>query len=76
MKRCHTARGALRLLDFEDGSIADLKRLLLRAAFSPAFLRPAEGRRFLAHLFTLEACPHEPPGCLHSRTPCTPAGNA
>ena len=57
MKRCHALRGALGLLDWEDASAADLRRLLLRAAFSPAFLRPAEGRRFLAHLFTLEARP-------------------
>lgn len=49
-------RTALGLLDFEDESIGDLKRLLLRAAFSPTFLRCREGRRYLAHLFTLEVC--------------------
>ena len=47
-------RGALALLDWRDASIADLRRLLLRAAFAPAFLRAADGRRFLAHLFTLD----------------------
>lgn len=49
-------RHALALLDFDDESIGDLKRLLLRAAFSPAFLRCREGRRYLAYLFTLEVC--------------------
>jgi hypothetical protein len=47
-------RRALDLLDFGDASIGDLQRLLLRAAFAPAFLRAAEGRRFIAHLFTLD----------------------
>ena len=54
VKRCYVIRNALALLDFEDESIGDLKRLLLRAAFSPIFLRCKEGRRYLAHLFTLE----------------------
>lgn len=54
VKRCFTMRDALILLDFDDASIGDLKRLLLRAAFSPAFLRASEGRRFLAFLFTLQ----------------------
>ncbi|BDA48499.1 Condensin-2 complex subunit G2 [Coccomyxa sp. Obi] len=54
VKRCYTMRQALSLLDFEDETIDDLKRLLLRAAFSPTFLRCKEGRRYLAHLFTLE----------------------
>lgn len=53
MKRCHAARGALPLFDFDDASAGDLKRLLLRAAFAPPFLRCAEGRRFLASLFCL-----------------------
>lgn len=54
VKRCHAVRTALELFDFEDPSIGDLKRLLLRAAFAPSFLRASEGRRFLAFLFTLE----------------------
>ena len=57
VKHCYTMRHALSLLDFEDETIGDLKRLLLRAAFSPTFLRCKEGRRYLAHLFTLEVCP-------------------
>lgn len=54
VKRCFTMRKALALLDFDSESIGDVKRLLLRAAFLPAFLRTSEGRRFLAYLFTLE----------------------
>ena len=56
MKRCYAMRKALALLDFASETIADVKRLLLRAAFLPAFLRISEGRKFLAYLFTLEAC--------------------
>ena len=55
IKRCHALRGVLELFDFDDASIESLKKLLLRAAFAPAFLKPAEGRRFLSHLFTLHA---------------------
>ena len=54
VKRCLAMKDALALLDYGDASIADLRRLLLRAAFAPAFLRAADGRRFLAHLFTLD----------------------
>ena len=54
VKRCYAMRKALALLDFDSESIADVKRLLLRVAFLPAFLRTSEGRRFLAYLFTLE----------------------
>ena len=55
IKRCHALRGVLPLLDFDDeASIGDLKGLLLRAAFSPPFLRVAEGRRLLSGLFTLQ----------------------
>ncbi len=53
-RRCHTIRNALELFDFDDPSISDLKRLLLRAAFAPSFLRCTDGRRFLAYLFTLQ----------------------
>lgn len=63
MKRCHGMRQALALLDFDSESIRDVKRLLLRAAFLPAFLRAAEGRRFLAYLFTLDvSVQSSPPG--------------
>lgn len=53
MKRCNAVRDALELLDWDDTSVADTRRYLLRAAFSPAFLRVPEGRRFVAFLFTL-----------------------
>ena len=59
VKRCLAMRGALALLDWADASIADLRRLLLRAAFAPAFLRAADGRRFLGHLFALDARAHD-----------------
>ncbi len=45
MKRCYAMRKALALLDFDSESISDVKRLLLRAAFLPAFLRTSEGRK-------------------------------
>ena len=61
VKRCHGMRKALALLDFDSESIGDVKRLLLRAAFLPAFLRAAEGRRFLAYLFTLDVSFQSPP---------------
>ena len=48
-------REALSLLDFEDDSISDVRALLVRAAFAPAFLKAPEGRRFLSYLFTLQA---------------------
>lgn len=54
VKRCHTMRTALQLFDFDDPCIADLKMLLLRAAFAPSFLRCAEGRRMVAYMFTLQ----------------------
>ena len=63
VKRCHAMRGAFQLLDFDDESIADVRTLLLRAAFSPAFLRPAEGRRFLGFLFTLQVARTTWHGC-------------
>lgn len=44
VKLCYTMRGALQLLDFDDPSIADMKRLLLRAAFAPTFLTKPEVR--------------------------------
>lgn len=47
-------RTALQLFDFDDPSIADLKRLLLQAAFAPSFLRCAEGRRTIAYMFNLQ----------------------
>lgn len=54
VKRCHSMRTALKLFDFDDPSAADLKRLLLQAAFAPAFLKSTEGRRFISFLFELQ----------------------
>ncbi|GIL77812.1 hypothetical protein Vretifemale_7305 [Volvox reticuliferus] len=51
---CYVIRDSLELLDFEDETIGDTKRMLLFAAMHPAFLRESEGRRFIAGLFKLE----------------------
>ena len=53
MKRCYSMRGTLALLDFEDPSIQGVQALMVRGAMLPAFLRCADGRKFIAHLFTL-----------------------
>ncbi|WIA12344.1 hypothetical protein OEZ85_012395 [Tetradesmus obliquus] len=53
VKACHAMRGALELLDFEDASINDMKRMLLQAAICPAFVSRPEGRKFLACLLTV-----------------------
>ena len=53
VKRVHALRGCLPLFDFDDASIVSLKRLLLRCAFAPAFLKCAEGRRFLSSLLVI-----------------------
>ena len=53
VKRCYSARGALALLDFEDPSIQGVQVLMVRAAMLPPFLRSADGRKFIAHHFTL-----------------------
>ncbi|KAL0037621.1 hypothetical protein WJX77_005190 [Trebouxia sp. C0004] len=53
VKRCYSARGALALLDFDDPSIQGVQALMVRAAMLPPFLRCADGRKFIAHLFTL-----------------------
>lgn len=52
-KRCYVMRHALDLFEFDDGSAIDLKKLLLRVAFAPLFLRCVEGRKFIAHTFSL-----------------------
>ena len=54
VKRVHSMAGALSLFDFDDPCIADLKMLLLRAAFAPSFLRCSEGRRLIAAMFGLQ----------------------
>eukprot|EP00232_Nephroselmis_pyriformis_P015184 CAMPEP_0182884986 /NCGR_PEP_ID=MMETSP0034_2-20130328/19337_1 /TAXON_ID=156128 /ORGANISM="Nephroselmis pyriformis, Strain CCMP717" /LENGTH=877 /DNA_ID=CAMNT_0025018231 /DNA_START=21 /DNA_END=2651 /DNA_ORIENTATION=+ len=53
VKRVYGLRAALLLFDFDDESIASLKRLLLRCAFAPPFLRAADGRRLVSSLFSL-----------------------
>lgn len=54
VKRVFAMRQGLALLDYQDASSDDIKRLMLRAMFSPPFLKVSEGRRFLAFLFTLD----------------------
>ena len=53
MKRCYSMRATLALLDFEDPSIQGVQALMVRGAMLPAFLRCTDGRKFIAHLFTL-----------------------
>jgi condensin-2 complex subunit G2 len=54
VKRLNSMRHAFSMFDWDDdATILSLKKLLLRCAFAPQFLRSAEGRRFLSFLFTL-----------------------
>eukprot|EP00878_Enallax_costatus_P040587 GHUV01046903.1.p1 GENE.GHUV01046903.1~~GHUV01046903.1.p1 ORF type:complete len:352 (+),score=121.90 GHUV01046903.1:274-1329(+) len=53
VKACYVMKGALELLDFDDASITDMKRMLLQAAICPAFVTRPEGRKFLASLLTV-----------------------
>jgi hypothetical protein len=53
VKRLYSIRTALHLLDFDDPSIESIRSLVLRCFIHPAFLRVAEGRRFLSFLFTV-----------------------
>ncbi|KAL0041759.1 hypothetical protein WJX79_003625 [Trebouxia sp. C0005] len=53
VKRCYSSQGALALLDFDDPSIQGVQALMVRAAMLPPFLRCADGRKFIAHLFSL-----------------------
>lgn len=63
VKRCYSLRGALALLDFDDPSIQGVQALMVRAAMLPPFLRCADGRKFIAHLFTLHVSFRT--DCLH-----------
>ena len=54
VKRLCAVRGALALFDYADPSCDSIKGLMLRTAFCPAFLRAADGRRFIAFLFSLD----------------------
>lgn len=53
-KRCYAMKNALKLFDFSDEDTGDLKKLLLRVAFAPSFLRCGDGRKFIAFLFTIQ----------------------
>ena len=53
--RLCSVRRAIDLLDFDDASIASLKRHLLRTVGSPLFLKYKEGRQFIMHLFQVDA---------------------
>ncbi|CAK9229150.1 unnamed protein product [Sphagnum troendelagicum] len=53
VKRVYGLREALTLFDFQDESIEDLKRLLIKAVITPSYLRVTEGCRFIAFLFSL-----------------------
>lgn len=77
VKRLHAVRKALLLLDFNDESIESIRELLLRTVVQPAFLKCAEGTRFLGFLFSIhpdlvpllhrsirEQLPHAPTGIL------------
>ncbi|KAL9182845.1 hypothetical protein ACHAXT_004124 [Thalassiosira profunda] len=55
VKRLYSIREAIDLLDFRDESIASLKQHLLRVVGNPLFLQSAEGRKFIAHLFLVDA---------------------
>ena len=57
MKRCYSMRATLALLDFEDPSIQGVQALMVRGAMLPSFLRCADGRKLIAHLFTLHVTP-------------------
>lgn len=53
IKHVYAVRSAFELLDFEDDSIDSLKELLLRCVIHPLYVSRADGRRFLAFLFSL-----------------------
>lgn len=55
VRRLWSVRCAIDLLDFDDASIASLKRHLLRTVGNPLFLRCIEGRKFITHLFLVDA---------------------
>ncbi|KAL3788032.1 hypothetical protein HJC23_008376 [Cyclotella cryptica] len=55
VKRLFSMREALDLLDFGDPSIESLEKQLLRTISHPLFLQCTEGKRFLSHLFTVDA---------------------
>ena len=55
VKRLYAMRDAINLLDFQDESIESLKLHLLRVVANPLFLQSVEGRKFITHLFLVDA---------------------
>ena len=68
VKRCYLMKDALNFLDFNDESIEHLKLMLLRASFSPPFLRCSYGRRFIAYLFTIRSANGNKLTSFHKRS--------
>lgn len=54
VRRLFGMRHAFPLLDYEDPSIGDTRKLLLRAFISPGILKVDEGKKFLALAMTLD----------------------
>ena len=55
VKRLYSIRDAILLLDFECDSITTLKNHLLRTVANPLFLQSTEGKKFITHLFHVDA---------------------
>lgn len=55
MHRVYSLRDAFNLFDFEDETIEDLKKLLMRCIIDPLYLKTDEGRKFLAYIFRFTA---------------------
>ncbi|KAK1747414.1 condensin-2 complex subunit G2 [Skeletonema marinoi] len=55
VKRLYSIRDAIDLLDFECESITTLKNHLLRTVANPLFLQSTEGKKFITHLFHVDA---------------------
>ena len=55
VKRLWSIREAINLLDFRDTSIDSLKLHLLRTVGNPLFVQSVDGRKFITHLFTVDA---------------------
>lgn len=53
VKRLYNIRMSFLLLDFDDESIESIRCLIIRCFIHPAFLRSADGRRFLSFLFSV-----------------------
>ena len=53
VKRLYNIRMSFLLLDFDDESIESIRCLIIRCFLHPAFLRSADGRKFLSFLFSV-----------------------